>query len=253
MPTIPAGSQASIFLMSQDGVFAEHYKVNNADANLVHLPDDVSIEDALMTVDMMSTGFFAAENANIHFGDTVVVIGIGPVGLMATAAVALSGAGRILAVGTRPECVKLAREYGATDIVSYKEGDIVKQIIDLNGGQVDRCIICNHDVENMYQALQLVRCNGNISSIACVAPDKTYTIPSPLFGLGESDITIKNGFCPGGAYRIGQMLKLVRNNRVHPGKLLNYKFHGFDKIEEAFWTMAKKPRDLIKPVVYIEE
>lgn len=74
-----------------------------------------------------------------------------------------------------------------------------------------------------------------------------------LFGLGESDITIKNGFCPGGSYRINQMIKMVRYDRVHPGKLLNYKFHGFDKIEEAFWTMAKKPRDLIKPVVYIDD
>ena len=241
------------FMLAHDGVFAEHFKVNNADANLVHMPDGMSTEDALMTVDMMSTGFYAAENANVHFGDTVVVIGIGPVGLMAVAGAKLLGAGRIFAIGTRPECVKLAKEYGATDIISYKEGDIVEQIMEKNGGQVDRCIIANHDVENMYQAMKLVRCNGNISNIAVISPDKTYTIPSPLFGLGENDVTIKNGFCPGGAYRIGQMVKMIQYGRVEPGKLLNYKFHGFDKIEEAFWTMANKPRDLIKPIVYIEE
>lgn len=128
-------------MITHDGVFAEHFKVNNANANLVHMPEDISLEDALMTVDMMSTGLHAAENANVHFGDTVVVIGIGPVGLMAVAGAKLLGAGRIFAIGTRPECVKLALEYGATDIISYKEGDIVQQIMEKNGGQVDRCII----------------------------------------------------------------------------------------------------------------
>ena len=55
------------------------------------------------------------------------------------------GAGRIFAVGSRPECVKLAKEYGATDIINYKEGDIVEQILEKNGGQVDRCIIWNDE------------------------------------------------------------------------------------------------------------
>jgi threonine dehydrogenase-like Zn-dependent dehydrogenase len=240
------------FMISHDGVFAEHYKVNNANANLVHMPEDMSVEDALMTVDMMSTGFYAADNANVQFGDTVVVFGIGPVGLMAIAGATLRGAGRIFAIGTRPNCVALAKEYGATDIISYKDGDTVQQILDANSGQVDRAVIAIHDTACMNQALQLVRCNGNVSTIACIAPTEHYDIPMPLWGLGESDVTVKNGFCPGGAYRIGQMLKLIQNDRVHPGKLLNYKYDGFDKIEDAFWAMNDKPRDLVKPIVYIE-
>ena len=71
--------------LSKDGVFAEYFSVNNADANLVLLPEGVSMEDALMTTDMMSTGMYGAEMANIQLGDTVVVFGIGPVGLMAVA------------------------------------------------------------------------------------------------------------------------------------------------------------------------
>ena len=64
-----------------------------------------------------------------------------------------------------------------------------------------------------------------------------------------SDVTINSGFCPGGAYRIEQLLNLIRTDRCHPGKLLNYKFEGFDKIEDAFKVMDEKPRDLIKPIV----
>ena len=108
------------FVCQKDGVFAELYHVNNADANLFMMPDDVSIEDALMTTDMMSTGFHAVENAEIHYGDNVVVFGIGPVGLMAVAGAALAGAGRIFAIGTRPNCVALAKEYGE-DVENIQE------------------------------------------------------------------------------------------------------------------------------------
>lgn len=239
------------FMFHSDGVFAEHFKVNNADANLVHQPEGVSVEDALMTVDMMSTGFYAADNADIAFGDTVVVFGIGPVGLMSIAGAQLKGAGRIFAIGTRPKCAELALKYGATDIVSYKDGDTVEQILDANGGQIDRAIITVPDVACMNQALKLVRPNGTVSNIAFMDPRDSYEVPTPLWGLGMSDVTLKCGFCPGGAYRIRQLLKLIECDRVHPGEMLNYTYEGFDKIPEAYDAMDKKPRDLIKPIVYV--
>jgi len=239
------------YLLQKDGVFAEYFHVNNADANLVHMPDDISIEDALMTVDMMSTGFHAADNATIGYGDSVAVLGIGPIGLMAIAGAQLKGAGKIYGVGTRPNCAQLAREYGATDIISYKDGDTVEQILAKNGGQVDRVIIANTDVKSMVQALQLTRPNGTISSIAFYDPQDTISFPTWFWGLGMSDVTINCGFCPGGAYRIQKMLELIRTDRCHPGKLLNYKFEGFEKIEDAFNVMDQKPRDLIKPYVLV--
>ncbi len=96
--------------------------VNDADNNLAILPTGVSIDDAIMCTDMVTTGFTGAELADIKFGDTVCVIGIGPVGLMAIVGARLRGAARIIAVGTRPNCVALAKEYGASDIISYKDG-----------------------------------------------------------------------------------------------------------------------------------
>ena len=239
------------FVLAKDGVFAELYHVNNADANLLLLPEDVSIEDALMTTDMMSTGFHAVENADIHYGDTVVVFGIGPVGLMSVAAAALGGAGRIFAIGTRPNCVALAKEYGATDIISYKEGNIVDQILDINKGQVDKVILAGGNGESFNQALQLTRANGIISNVNFLDVTDNISFPAPLWGLGMSNVTFKSGFCPGGARRIERLVRLIQAGRVHPGKLLNYKFEGFDKIPEAFRIMDEKPKDLIKPYVLI--
>ena len=239
------------FVMQKDGVFAELYHVNNADANLFLMPDDVSIEDALMTTDMMSTGFHGVENADVRYGDNVVVFGIGPVGLMAVAGAALRGAGRIFAIGTRPNCAALAREFGANDIISYKEGDIVEQILDKNHGPVDKVILAGGNSNSMVQALQMVRPNGVISNINFLDPSDAYNIPAMLWGLGMSNVSLRCGFCPGGARRIERLIRLIQNDRIHPGKLLNVKYEGFEKIEDAFKIMDEKPKELIKPYVII--
>ena len=82
----------------KDGVFGEYFHVNDADGNLTLLPDSMSVEEACMLADMVPTGFHGAELADIQFGDTVLVVGIGPVGLMAVAGANLRGASRIIAV-----------------------------------------------------------------------------------------------------------------------------------------------------------
>ncbi|MDR0884395.1 MAG: zinc-binding dehydrogenase [Oscillospiraceae bacterium] len=240
------------FLGAKDGVFAERFHVNQADANLVHLPENVSPEAALMTVDMMSTGFHGVELADIGFGDTVAVIGIGPVGLMAVAGAALRGAARIIAVGTRPNCVAVAKEYGATDIVSYKEGDIAKQIIALTGGGVDRTIIAGGNAETFAQALAMTRETGTIANVNFFDVTETLGFPAYLWGLGMANKSIRGGFCPGGARRMEKMLTLIAAGRIDTTRLITHKFHGFDKIPEAFALMDSKTQDLIKPIVYCD-
>ena len=103
----------------KDGVFGELFHVNEADGNLALLPEGVDIATACMLCDMMPTGFHGVELADVTFGDDVCVIGIGPVGLMAVAGAAIHGAANLFAVGSRPKCVKVAKEYGATDILNY--------------------------------------------------------------------------------------------------------------------------------------
>ncbi len=240
------------FLSQKDGIFAEYFHVNQADANLVHMPDDVSPEAALMTVDMMSTGFHGAELAEIGYGDTVVVIGIGPVGLMAVAGAQLRGAGRIIGIGTRPNCVKIAREYGATDIVSYKEGDIVEQIKDLTGGGADKVIIAGGDAETFRQAVDMTKEMGVVSNINFFDLSHVLSMPAWSWGLGMANKDIRGGFCPGGALRIQKLLEVIRHGRLDTTKIISHKFNGFEKMEDAFDLMDKKAPDLIKPIVYMD-
>ena len=252
--THDTGLMASFkFLISKDGVFSEYFHVNQADANLVHLPPGMDMGAALMTVDMMSTGFFGAEQAEVSYGDTVVVIGIGPVGLMAVAGAHLRGAGRLAAVGTRPNGIAVAKEYGATDIISYKEGDIVEQVMKMtDGAGADSVIIAGGTQDTLNQAVQMVKPGGVVSNMNFFDGTDVFTIPAWNWGLGMANKDIRGGFCPGGALRIEKMLNMIQYNRFDPAKLITHKFNGFDKIEDAFLLMDEKPADLIKPAVFIE-
>jgi len=123
------------FSNTKDGVFAEYFHVNEADANMAKIPDAVPDAMAVYCCDMLSTGFMGAEHGNIPIGGTVAVLAQGPVGLMSTAGARLRGAGLIIGVESVPERQKLARTYGADEIVDFTEEDVVDRILDLTDGQ----------------------------------------------------------------------------------------------------------------------
>jgi len=241
------------FLNSEDGVMAEAFRVIQADANLAHPTEGVTPEQALMTVDMMSTGFYGVEMADVQYGDTVVVIGIGPVGLMAVAGSALRGAGRIVGIGTRPACVKVAREYGANYIVSYKDGDVVQQVLDITEGGANRVIIAGGGPEILGQALDMCREKGTIASVNFFDAADTMSFSTLSWGLGMVDKDIHSGFCPGGAVRIKKMMDVIKYRGFDSSKIISHTFHGFDSMEEAFKLMDSKAPDLIKPIVYLDD
>ncbi len=237
----------------KDGVFASRFHVNDADMNLAHLPDDISIEAAVMVTDMVTTGFHGAELANIQLGDTVVVIGIGPVGLMATAGAKILGAGRLIGVGSRKALVEAAKFYGATDIVNYRNGPVDEQIMELtNGKGVDRVIIAGAKPDIMKTAIKIVKPGGTVSNVNYYGEGDVIPVPRLDWGSGMAHKTIIGGLTPGGRYRMERLIDLVRYNRVDPEKLITHKFHGFEHVEEALMLMKDKQQELIKPVVFVE-
>jgi len=248
---------AMTFTQKKPGVFGELFHVNQADANLCHLPEGMNLKSALMIGDMMTTGFYGAELAEIKFGDNVCVIGIGPVGLMAVCACAIRGAANLIAVGSRPNCQAIAREYGATHIVNYKDGDIVEQVRKITDGRgVDKVIVAGGTVDIINTAIKMVHPGAIVANIAMVGGDPNVPIPvSPIpWGYGLSDISIKGGVCPGGRSRLERLARLVMSGRVDPSKLIapKYEYHGFEKVAEAYENMANKPADLIKTAVLID-
>lgn len=237
----------------KDGVFAEYFHVNDADGNLALLPEGMDPAAACMIADMVPTGFHGVELADIQFGDTVVVIGIGPVGLMSVAGAALRGAGRLFAVGSRPNCVKIAKEYGATDIINYRENDIVEQVMEkTNGKGVDRVVIAGGNVDTFDQAVRMLKPGGRIGNVNYLGEGDYIKIPRVAWGCGMGHKIIAGGLMPGGRLRMEKLTSLVVNGRLDPGKLVTHHFEGLDQIQEALMLMKDKPRDLIKPVVTIK-
>lgn len=236
----------------KDGVFGEYFHVNDADGNLAHLPEGMDLASACMLSDMVPTGFHGVELAEVAFGDTVAVIGIGPVGLMSVAGTALRGASRIYAVGSRPNCIQIAKEYGATDIVNYKEGDITQQILEKTHGKgVDKIVIAGGDNDTFAQAVKMLKPGGRIGNVNYLGEGESIKIPRVEWGCGMGHKTIAGGLMPGGRLRMEKLASLIETKRLDTGKLVTHRFNGLEGVEPALMLMKDKPKDLIKPVVLI--
>lgn len=237
----------------KDGVFAELFHVNDADGNLALLPEKVDPVSAVMLSDMIPTGLHGAELADIRFGDTVCVIGIGPVGLMSVAGAALRGASQIYAVGSREVCVEAARKYGATTVINYRDGDIADQINDLTSGRgVDRVIIAGGDVDTFASAVRMLKPGGVIGNVNYLGEGEYVRIPRAEWGAGMGHKTIAGGLMPGGRRRMEKLVSLIESKRLDPSHLITHRFQGMEDIEKALMLMKDKPRSLIKPVVILD-
>lgn len=237
------------FANIKDGVFAECFHVNNAEANLTKIPDQVPDGKAVYTTDMMSTGFAGAENAKIPIGGTVAVFAQGPVGLMATVGARLLGAGKIIAVETVPQRKKLAKHFGADHVVDFKEQDAVQAILDLTDGEgVDSAIEAFGGQATFEMCIQSARPGGTISNVGYHGDGDYVNIPREAWGVGMSDKTIRTALCPGGKVRMARLLRLLDVDRVDPTPLTTHTFE-FDEIEKAFSMMQNKEDGIIKPLI----
>ena len=236
----------------KDGLFADFFHVNDADGNLALLPEGMDPAIGAMLSDMMPTGFHGAELANVTFGDTVCVFGIGPVGLMGVRGAVLRGAGRVLAIGTRPNCIDIAKEYGATDIINYRNGGIVEQVMALtNNKGVDKVIIAGGDNDSFAEAIKILKPGGAIGNVNYLGSGEFIQIPRIEWGVGMGHKSINAGLMPGGRLRMEKLANMVMAGRVDPSKLITHRFYGFENLEKALLLMKDKPQDLIKPVVIV--
>lgn len=237
------------------GVFAEYFALPDADTTLAHIPEGVTVEQALMCVDAMTTGFTGAEYANIRPGDTVCVMGIGPVGLMAVAAAVHMGAAQVIAIGSRPIGVQLAYQYGATEVIDYHSGDIVKQVLEKTAGiGADSVIIAGGTDDSFPQAIDMVRYGtGTVSNVNYYGGSGALAFPKFSGGRGMAGKTVHTELARGGRARIERMLRLVEYGRVDPGRLVTHQLKGLLSIETALHMMKEKRPDTLKIMVHTEE
>jgi len=237
------------FANIKDGVFAEYFHVNEADAKLAHIPENVSDDAAVYCADMMTTGFMAAENANIPMGGTVAIFAQGAVGLMATVGSRLHGAGLVVAVESVPKRQELARYYGADVVVDFTKEDPVQRILDLTQGRgVDAAIEALGSDVTFQNAIKVTKAGGTISNAGYHGHGEFVHIPRLEWGVGMAEKTIKTGLCPGGRLRMERMLLLLQTGRVDPTRLTTHTFP-FNQMDKAFEMMDKKQDGIVKPLI----
>jgi isopropanol dehydrogenase (NADP+) len=237
------------FANIKDGVFAEYFHVNDADANLAHIPPEVSEESAVYCCDMLSTGFMAAENADIPIGGTVAVFALGPVGLMAVAGARLRGAGLVIGVDSVPQRQALAHQYGADAIIAHSPGNPVERIMDLTAGRgVDSAIEALGGSEPFQNAIKVTKPGGTISNVGYHGKGDFVNIPRLDWGVGMAEKTIRTGLCPGGRLRMERLLQILQAKRLDPTSMTTHRFK-FAELDRAFEMMDKKLEGIIKPLI----
>ncbi|MDA3627922.1 NAD(P)-dependent alcohol dehydrogenase [Saccharopolyspora sp. WRP15-2] len=237
------------FANRKDGVFAEYFHVNDADANLARIPAEIPDEAAVYCADMLSTGFAGAEKGNIPIGGTVVVIAQGPVGLMATVGARLRGAGLVIGVESVPNRQELARTYGADEIVDFTKEDVLERVQELTGGDgADTAVEALGADATFQTAVKITKPGGTISNIGYFGEGEFVRIPRVEWGVGMAEKTIATALCPGGRLRMERLLRVLRTNRVDPTPMTTHKFR-FDEMERAFEVSDQKIEDTIKVLV----
>ncbi|MFE9884440.1 zinc-dependent alcohol dehydrogenase family protein [Streptomyces scopuliridis] len=220
-----------------DGCQAEYIRIPLADGTLVATPEQPAeehIPSLLACSDVMGTGWYAAVAAEVRPGDTVAVVGDGAVGLCAVIAAKELGAGRIIAMSRHETRQKLAREYGATDIVTERGEEGVARIKEMTGGiGADRVLECVGTNESMHQALRATRPGGNVGFVG--VPHGVAIDGEELF---YSHVGLRGGPAPVRQF-LPDLIDRVLSGRIDPGKVFDLTLP-LERVAEGYRAMDER-------------
>jgi len=211
------------------GAQAEYCVVPVADLNLATIPDSVTDEQAIFAGDILATGLFAAERGEIRVGDTVAVIGVGPVGLMAVMCAQLFGPARVFAVDTVGDRLELAAELGAIPLDARAVNPQAEIQRHTGGFGADAVLECVGHMAAIQTAIDCVRGGGTVSSVG--VPSE-LTADFPYFDAWNRDLTFRSGCTNVHAY-LRPLLDLVASGRLHPERIISHRMR-LDEAVEAY-------------------
>src|SRR5215208_4093703 len=203
-----------------DGAQAEAVRVPQADGTLFVLPvgeDDALMPSLLTLTDVMGTGHHAAVTAEVGPGKTVAVVGDGAVGLCGVIAARRLGAEQIIILGRHADRIALAREFGATDVVSERGEEAVERVRELTGGFGAHSVLeCVGHGQAVATAIGVARPGGAVGRVG-VPQDETMPASLPAF---FGNVTVGGGPAPVRAY-VEELLPDILEGRIEPGRVLD--------------------------------
>jgi threonine dehydrogenase-like Zn-dependent dehydrogenase len=220
-----------------DGAQASRMRIPLADGTLVatpELPSNDLVPSLLTLSDVMGTGWFAAVAANVRAGSTVAVVGDGAVGLLGVLSAKQMGAERIIAMSRHQTRQHLAREFGATDIVTERGDEGVSRIKEMTDGVgVDSVLECVGTQESMLQAIGATRPGGSVGYVG--VPQAVQLDGQALF---FSHVRLHGGPAPVRRF-LPDLIDLVWKRQIDPGKVFDLTLP-LERVAEGYRAMDER-------------
>lgn len=265
----PNGEVGGIFgysntLGGYDGGQAEFLRVPYANVGPTIVPEDLTDEQVLFLTDILPTSYWGVENGGVKKGDTVVVLGCGPVGLLTIKWAALKGADRVIAVDYINYRLEHAKKYGA-GIVNFEDhdntGEYIKEITNGGADVVIDCVGMDGKMSTFEMVETLLKMQGGSKSaieIATQAVRKGGTVSFVgvygarynMFPFGDffsRNITLKMGQCPAHEY-VEPILSLIKKGEFDATDIITHRLD-LDKGEHAYRIFDKKEDNCIKVIL----
>lgn len=250
---------------------AEYLRVPFGDFNCLKLPEDAEEKenDYVMLSDIFPTGYHATELANVQPGDSVVIYGAGPVGLMAAHSADIKGAGMIMVVDDKPDRLKLAEALGAIP-VDFSKSPALDQIMELTKGMgADKGCECvgyqccdKHGEEHsniiMNELVQAVKATGSIGVVGVFVPEDPKS-KDELQKKGHMDFDFGQFWMKGQSIATGQanvksynrqLCTLISMGKARPSSIISHEisleeapdaYKHFDKRDVGWTKVILKP------------
>lgn len=197
---------------------AEYVRIPFADTTLEKVPEHIPDEKMLFLGDILSTGYFCAECANIKPGYRIAVFGDGPIGLCAIASAKLFGPSLVITVGRHDYRLDVARKMGSDiEINSHNENPVEKIFEITKGNGLDAVLECIGSEAALLDAFKIVRPGGTISFVGFFA----QPVAIPMLEFYLKDLTLRGGDCPVKNY-ISKLMPLVENGKIDPTTVITH-------------------------------
>ncbi|MEN0136350.1 MAG: alcohol dehydrogenase catalytic domain-containing protein [Rhodococcus sp. (in: high G+C Gram-positive bacteria)] len=216
-----------------DGTQAEYVRVPYAETSVHVLPDSVSNEQAIFLADILPTGFeIGVQNGHVQPGDTVVVVGVGPVGLASIRTAGLYGASTVIAVDLSDARLKRSLNFGADETINSGTEDVRARVLELTGGLGAQVVIEAVGIPATFElCTTLVRPGGHIANVGVHGKP----VDLHLEDLWINNITIATGLVNGTT--IPTLLDLVAHEKIVTETFGTHSF-GLDQMIEAYDVFA---------------
>lgn len=250
-----------------NGGQAEYVRVPYADVGPTVIPDWMDPDDAVMLTDVVPTGYQAAEMGGIQPGDTVVVFGAGPVGIMAAKSAWLFGAGRVIVIDQYDYRLEFVRDYAQCEVYNFKELEdpvvFIKKTTDSLGADVcidavgaeaagdamntllgRKMLLQGGSTTALHWAINSVKKGGIVSIVGVYGPIDALV---PIGNVVNKGITIRANQAAVKKH-LPKLIDHVKNGIIDPKKLITHRIP-LEEVAEGYHMMSTKLDNCIKPVL----